>query len=447
MGRRARVGILVAIAALTACPLPLRATTRYIDRDAPERGPVDAVRIVGNRGIGENEILNALGQGPDDIKNAVRVMQGVLPYFRSVEWSVEKEGDRRVLLIDVVEHTELEGLTELSAAFNRVSGWAWGLRRDWWRRADIRSDPKGRFFAEARYAFGNDRWQHRYGAEARWFVRRRHEIVATALRQRWLAPRDIDVMPNNAEQTFLAMTYGADYRDYHERLGSELSVRAQTEDTRHTVTTRVVAERHVSMTTASGWSLFAPRGGSEANMPATPGRLRAITAEYEFDGRNGPVFTEGWAQSVAVERSLPGLGSDFAFTRVQSHTRAYFRFGDDFVNARLRVVLAGGDPPLQRQVVWGGSGSLRGYERHAFVGPNGWLTNVEYRRHFFSGTFGLVFADAARVWGAGLGSDTTAVHASVGYGILLENALRVRVARALRSGARARWHVRWARTF
>ena len=448
MGRWARVGIVMAIATLTARPLPARAATRYIDRDDAERGPVDAVRIVGNKGIGENEILNALGQGPDDIKNAIRVMRGVLPYFRSVEWRVEEEEDGlRVLRIEVVEHTELEGLSELSGAFNRVSGWAWGLRRDWWRRADIRSDPKGRFFAEARYAFRNDRWQHRYGAEARWFVRRRHEITATALRQRWLAPHDLDALPNNAEQTFLAMAYGADFRDYHERLGSELSVRAQTEDTRHTTTMRMVAERHVSMSTASRWSLFAPHGGTEANMPATPGRLRAVAAEYEFDGRSGPVFTEGWAQSLSVERSLASLGSDFAFRRVQSHTRAYFRIGDDFVNARLRVVLASGDPPLQRQAIWGGSGSLRGYDRHELVGPNGWLANVEYRRHFFGGTYGLVFADAARVWGAGSGSDTTAVHASVGYGILLENALRVRVARALRSGARARWHVRWARLF
>ena len=66
-----------------------------------------------------------------------------------------------------------------------------------------------------------------------------------------------------------------------------------------------------------------------------------------------------------------------------------------------------------------------------------------------SGSFGLVFVDAGSVWDSDDGSVSkgTAVHTSVGYGILLENALRVRVARAVRSGARAKIHVRWAREF
>lgn len=446
MSSRAWVAFLLAIAAL---PLPASGATRYFDADDPGRRPIDEVRIVGNREVGENEMLNALGHGPDDIQNAIRVLRAVLPYFKSVEWSVQEEDDRRVLVIEVVEQTTLNPETQPSVAFNRVSGWAMGLRHEWRPRPDIRSDPKGRVFVEARYAFGADSWQHRYGAEARRFVAGRYELTATALRQRWLAPHDVQVMPNNAEQAFTAFAYAGDYRDYYERLGSELSVRARTESERHTVTTRVVAERHASMETASRWSLFAPHGGNEVNAPATPGRLRAFAAEYEFDGRSGPVFTEGWAQSLAVERSAPRLGSDFAFTRFESHTRAYFRFGDDFVNARLRMVMTGGDPPLQRQVAWGGSGSLRGYDRHEFLGANGWLASVEYRHSLFSGSFGLVFADAGSVWDADDGSvsEGTAVHTSVGYGILLENALRVRVARAVRAGARARWHVRWARAF
>lgn len=440
------VGFLLAIAAL---PMPASCATRYFDADDPDRLPIDEVRIVGNREVGENEILNALGHGPDDIQNAIRVLRAVLPYFKSLEWRVEEEDDLRVLVIEVVEQTTLNPEMQPSVAFNRVSGWALGLRQEWAPRRDIRSEPKGRAFAEARYAFGADSWQHRYGAEARWLVGDRYELTATALRQRWLASHDLEVMPNNVEQAFSAFAYAADYRDYYERFGSEWSVRARTISERHTVNVRAVAERHASMDTASRWSLFVPHGGNEANLPATPGRLRSFAVTYLFDGRNGPVFTEGWEQSLAVERSAPALGSDFAFTRVDSHTRAYFRFGDDFINARLRVVMTGGDPPLQRRVAWGGSGSLRGYDRHEFVGANGWLATVEYRHSLFSGSFGLVFADAGSVWDSDDGSVSkgTAVHTSVGYGILLENALRVRVARAVRSGARAKIHVRWAREF
>ena len=272
-------------------------------------------------------------------------------------------------------------------------------------------------------------------------------LTATALRQRWLATHDAEVMPNNAEQAFVAVAYAGDYRDYYERLGSEIAVRVAADDERDVLTARVVAERHASMDTASRWSLFSPHGGNEANMPATPGRLRAVAARYDRDRSSSGKFTEGWAQTLSLEQSLPALGSDFAFTRVESHTRGFVRLGDNYLNARFRLVLAGGSPPLQRLAIWGGSGSLRGYGRHELVGANGWLTTVEYRLHLFAGSFGLVFADAGGVWGSDVRDPMTGVHASLGYGILLENVLRVRLARALRSGASARLHVRWARAF
>jgi outer membrane protein assembly factor BamA len=352
-----------------------------------------------------------------------------------------------VLVVEVVERSTWDVEGRPSIAFDRVSGWSLGVANDWWRRDDIRSDPTGRIFTELRYAFGSDRWRHRYGAEAQWFVRGRYDVTATALRQRWLATHDAEAMPNGAEQVFMAAAYAGDYRDYYERLGSELTVRVATDDERDVLTTRVVAERHASMDTASRWSLFSPHGGSEANMPATPGRLRALSARYDRDRTSSGKFTEGWAHTFSLEQSLPALGSDFAFTRVESHTRGFIRLGNNYVNARLRLVLTGGAPPLQRLAIWGGSGSLRGYGRHELVGANGWLTTVEYRHHLFAGSFGLVFADAAGVWGSDVRDPMTGVHASLGYGILLENVLRVRVARALRSNAKARWHVRWARTF
>ena len=422
------------------------ALVRYFDADNPDE-PIDDIRIVGAREISENEILNALGHGPDHIQTAIRVLNATLPYFERVDWRVEEEADSRVLVVEVVERRTLDAQGRPSIAFDRVSGWSLGVANDWWRREDIRSDPKGRLFTELRYALGSDRWHHRYGAESQWFVAGRYDVTATALRQRWLASHDVEVMPNNAEQTFVAVAYAGDYRDYYERLGSELTLRIAADDERDVLTTRVVAERHASMDTASRWSLFSPRGGSEANMPATPGRLRSVAARYDRDRSSSGKFTEGWAQTLAVEQSLPGLGSDFAFTRVESHTRGFVRLGDNYVNARLRVVVTGGSPPLQRLAIWGGSGSLRGYGRHELVGANGWLTTVEYRHHLFAGSFGLVFVDAGGVWGSDVRDPMTGVHASLGYGILLENVLRVRLARALRSDARARLHVRWARAF
>jgi outer membrane protein assembly factor BamA len=91
--------------------------------------------------------------------------------------------------------------------------------------------------------------------------------------------------------------------------------------------------------------------------------------------------------------------------------RRYFRLGQRSAYAlRMQGRVAGGtEPPL---FLLGGTNSLRGYPRRAFVGTHSVLVNDEYRfpliDHFligfpfgridFPGIQGAIFADAAQVW-------------------------------------------------
>jgi len=78
MGLRRRVALLIAVVAMGARLQHAAALVRYFDADNPDE-PIDDIRIVGAREISENEILNALGHGPDHIQTAIRVLNATLP--------------------------------------------------------------------------------------------------------------------------------------------------------------------------------------------------------------------------------------------------------------------------------------------------------------------------------------------------------------------------------
>lgn len=123
----------------------------------------------------------------------------------------------------------------------------------------------------------------------------------------------------------------------------------------------------------------------------------------------GPIDGERMNATVGVSLDISRASTEGAFFVLDY--RRYFRLAQRSAYAvRAQGRLSGGtDPPL---FLLGGTHSLRGYPRRAFVGTRSILLNNEYRfpliEHFligfpfgridFPGIQGAVFVDAAQVW-------------------------------------------------
>ncbi len=374
-----------------AVPLLAVAETRFIDR---EGNAIADVRIVGNLEVSAFEIRNALGHGPDDFETAVMAMRAILPYFKRVDWRVDD--GRRIAVLTVQEHRRNTLENSLVGGFNRAHGFRLGSRLELSRRRNARRPARGHLFAEVSYGFSDDRWNHKFGGSAGWTIGETTELTASAQRQRLTATRDLDAMPNDYEQVFTSLFLGNDFRDYYERLGSEISGRLSSDGHRHVLSATVLVERHRSLATSTDWSLFRWSSTKHPITPIDHGGLASIGLRYEFDGREDVVFPIGWRPSVEIEHASSKLGSDFAFTRVAVNLRRYDRIGDDFVRLRVRWLHSRGDTPVQRQLVLGGPGTLRGYGLYEFAGPRAALFNAGYRRHAFGNSYILFFVDSAR---------------------------------------------------
>ena len=120
---------------------------------------------------------------------------------------------------------------------------------------------------------------------------------------------------------------------------------------------------------------------------------------YDFDTRNDYL---GWHNTFFVEYSNPTFGSDFEWTRFQTHLRYAYPLGDNQIRGRVVVGSATAPLPIQRQFVMGGIGTLNGYPLYAFTGDAGFLLNMEFLYRLFS--FGsqsfsaALILDGGQVW-------------------------------------------------
>lgn len=416
-----RIGVWVVVWILG--PWALSASTRFLDA---QKRPIDEIRVVGNREIPTSEILNALEKGPDDFKTALRVMRNVLPYFESVEWTARREDGKNVVTLRVQEKATGNRWRVLpSGGFNRVDGVRLGVQTEIWRQPDLKIPPRGQLRGGFSYGFADEEPNY----ELRGGFSLKHFAFTSSV-YRLTDVREEDVLPSDGEQFVLAFFFGEDFRDYYLREGWSVGVQEERPGTKWEGLYR--DERHSSLRTSSGWSLF---GEPEPNYPATEGRLRSLRIRYdaeEFRPDARRRFT------VETERAFGPM----SFFRVAVQGR-FFRERRGFrLGVRFKGVIGSKGTPLQRQLLLGGPGSLRGFEENEFRGNVGWFANVELSQGWVWGFFD-VGETATRLSELG-GAES---YGSLGGGLRWGEGFRVYWAKALKRDRKLVFGVRWARLF
>jgi len=443
------------------------AATRFVDKKGR---PVDEIIVEGNKQVSRHEILEALDEGPDNIKVAVKVMKSMLPYFKKVKLRLKKENGRLVAHIKIVEKGRARHDTKPVIAFNRVDGWRLGVNTGVAIAGDVREPAKGKVYGEFSCGMASGMWNYKVGITSQEGWLRQHNLQIGISACRLTDVRDIDVMPSNGEQFAMAFLYGGDVRDYYQRRGAEVALDWQPFDATQFLL-QLRDEKHSSLYKHSDWSLFRGDEVKRDNLYISAGNLKSVRFTTNLyisrigdgwmrlwgnveDDRVAVGVAEpdaplqGWLNSFTIEHASRRFGSDFDFTLGQIHVRKHTPiFTDSFINFRIKAGMSSNSLPTQRKFIIGGPGTLRGYDFREFAGDNLILGNLECGHQLAEGIYSVFFVDVGNVWdyrsGIKLGSDT---RANAGVGILL-GSLRFNVAQALEGHRKPVFSFRFSRMF
>lgn len=133
-----------------------------------------------------------------------------------------------------------------------------------------------------------------------------------------------------------------------------------------------------------------------------------------------PYHREGSAYGYNLALALPGIGSDYSYTRFNSYLRNYTALGavDANINTQVKVGLATGssfDSPAYSL----GSSELRGNEENVAIGNAMLQINTEYHHHLsgYRQLRGVVFMDVGNAWPGPREIDLGKLYPSIGVGM------------------------------
>ncbi len=133
---------------------------------------------------------------------------------------------------------------------------------------------------------------------------------------------------------------------------------------------------------------------------ADGGWRSGVGATLSWDSRDSALAAHrGGYYHASVTTFQPGLGSDYAYTRLNVDLRQFIPLGGDHTLAlELYGDLNAGDVPFQHLALVGGPYRLRGYFEGRFRDKDFVLAQAEYRSPIFLWRFGFVaFAAAGAV--------------------------------------------------
>ena len=452
--------------------------TRFWAGDAP----IHEVRIRGNKKISEAQIQQTLENGSEDIEQALKTLFRVMPHFEEINLQVDEEESKYIATITVDEKplaTDVYlGLNPpLRLGFNRVTGWEIGTgfevgkRKEvgplWtWSISDSVGSQTSKFFGKVSYAFGNPHLHYRVGGTTNWGKPYSWNLGGTAQVHRLTEAVAPELFPGyNRGWTIFQRTVGMpDFQNYYLRQGAEVAVQWAPVMSIHSFNLAVGAESHANLQKSTDWFITNWKSSLKLreNPPITPGQMRSVTFQYDFDKRTNSL---GWYSTLLVEHSSAAAGSDFDFTRLLLHLRYAFPLAENRIRTRFLFGFSDSPLPIQRQFVIGGMGGLRGYPwlRHteesgsiidyksghrsspyAFAGDRGFLLNVEYHYRLgnlsswdiFRNAFLIAFLDEGQVWNVSGPAYTFDPKGNIGIGLQFgENdfIFRVNIAKAFES--------------
>ncbi len=376
---------------------------RYLTHDG---NVIDEIQVEGNQSIEIDTIIMALENGPIEIEEATQKLSKSIPEFEDAHVGIKKNGQQRIAVISVDEKPlSFRGYinTIPRIGFNRVTGWELGARVetgsrfqnrkgitpfefDWYSNIPIEKD-NSKLFAQFGYGFGNKELYYRVGGNRIWGKHNNWNLGLTAQFQRattTIAP-DLYAGYNETGALFLRLFGVPDHQDYYLRKGAEIALHGQLNRAIYSVVS-LVWETHDSLQKTTDWHLLNWRSSSKVreNLVITPGNMHSIRFKTDYKNRNNYL---GWHNTFLVEHSNRNFGSDFNWTRFQTHLRNAYPFGNNQLRSRFVMSSVVGKPaedhsgtallPIQRQFIIGGIGTLNGYPLYTFAGDEGYLFNIE----------------------------------------------------------------------
>ena len=387
-----------------------------------EGEPIHEIRIQGNRKITEAEVRAALDEAPENIGKAIDTLKEALPYFSRVALQIEEDGTKRLATITVAEKALSSDYyfhaTPL-VQFNRVTGFLpaarfeVGKRRQmgplwmWYIPSSVRTNLT-KLSGDIGYGFGNRYINYRVGGDMIWGEPDISTLGVSAQIYRAANVTAPNLLPHyNNLSTAWANLWGApQVHNYYLREGMEMSLQWKPVGPTHSLKLMMCAESHESLHKTTDWYIgnWSSELKARKNPPITPGGLRSVTLRYDLSThRNRNI---GWRNTLLVEHSSPGVGSDFDFTRFQLQLRYAVPRGNNLIRTRLVLGAATGTLPIQRQFMLGGAGTLNGYPPYTFTGAHGALLNIQYLYRlsnlyhwgFLKETFVVLFLDQGQIW-------------------------------------------------
>ena len=295
------------------------------------------------------------------------------------------------------------------------------------------------------YAFASSRW--RYNVQIEQSILRSIPIAVGGSLYQKLATQDDWIIGDN-ENTFFALFFTEDYRDYYEADGVSLYVRshplkAMTVEAcyQYDETNWLQAHRHL-------WSLFGGDRLFRANFNTVDSTYRAygieeidttanaglhLLVDYDTRDRENPFSQSAVAVTGEFEWSNPDLNSDFDYRRYTLSLRRYQKLNrHTMLLARLMYGGSDGYLPMYKRFFLGGLNTLRGYFTKEYMGTRFWMGNAEYRFSFPHSDLALsVLYDVGQIANDRKLNDQVDVKQSLGLALYVGSDTRISVARRL----------------
>jgi len=367
-----------------------------------------------------------------------------------------------------------------------------------WRIRNSQGNQTSRLFGKVSYAFGNPHIHYHLGGIANWGKPYTWNLKLATQLHRWTDAVAPELFPgyNSGIGIFQRIIGVPDLQNYYLRQGAEIGLYWAPMMPTHAFRLSMLAESHGSLQKSTDWFVanWTSKLSVRGNPPITAGQLRGLVFQYDF---LESIKSLGWHNTFLAEHSSAAVGADFDFTRLQLHLRYAFPLEKNRIRTRLLLGYSNAPLPIQRQLVIGGMGGLRGYpwyrqetdangiityesghttSPYAFAGDSGFLLNIEYhhnlsdlsRWNIFKNAFLIAFLDEGQVWHASDDTYTFNPKASVGIGLQFgeddsifvvnvsgsrlhserdDSVFRINIAKALESGLGVQMTTAWYHSF
>ena len=366
-------------------------------------GYLDEIQFTGNRRIPRSELISALNINIEDVyfhslgQTRINQLSEKLSKsnetFKSIrDWSVQREGGKNILIIEVQEQPLIKPGWYPIVGFNRVHGLVLGAGG----MLSTHFTGEEQLFGSISGGFASKIVNYSLGVEKSFFRRFPLAMGMGFFKLTDASSDTYRLLPT--EINLNTAVYGTALQDYYQRQGEQVWI-AQTFGTSSLLRLEFTQEDHDNLSKSTDWSYFDRNLLKRGNARIDRGHLKTIFLGYTFDTRDHKSTIKrlqnlgshllpwpdertrrGWRGNFGIELAGGSLGGDYTFNFYKFELVRYTPlFGPNHLNIRLSGDFSDAPLPRQRMLYLGGATTLRGYDFNTYAGDKRILLNVEYR--------------------------------------------------------------------